>query len=204
MNNEDAKQNINDEEIKQKEGSEEMKENKQANENLNNENVNNSEEKNDKNVNAQDIIEIKKEKETLKIQLEETEDRLKRVAAEFDNYKKRSNKEKQDLYGSIMGDVVSAFLPVIDNLEKAVESKTEDESYKQGVELVLKQFKDVLTSNGVKEIETVGKTFDPELHEAVSLVVDENLGEKEIKEEYRKGYMIGNKVIRHSMVVVAN
>lgn len=66
------------------------------------------------------------------------------------------------------------------------------------------QFKDVLGSKGVKEIETVGKTFDPELHEAVSLVVDENLGEKEIKEEFRKGYMIGNRVIRHSMVIVAN
>ncbi len=146
----------------------------------------------------------KKEQATLKIQLEETEDRLKRVAAEFDNYKKRSSKEKEEMYSSIMGDVVSNFLPVIDNLEKAVQSKTEDEGYKQGVELVLKQFKDVLVANGVKEIETIGKTFDPELHEAVSLVADENLGEKEIKEEYRKGYMIGNKVIRHSMVVVAN
>lgn len=152
----------------------------------------------------EDMNEEKKEQETLKIQLEETEDRLKRVAAEFDNYKKRSSKEKKDMYNSIMGDVVSNFLPVIDNLEKAVESKTEDESYKQGVELVLKQFKDVLGANGVKEIETIGKTFDPELHEAVSLVTDESLGEKEIKEEYRKGYMIGNKVIRHSMVVVAN
>ena len=145
-----------------------------------------------------------KEKDTLKIQLEETEDRLKRVAAEFDNYKKRSSKEKEEMYSSIMGDVVSNFLPVIDNLEKAVESKTEDEGYKQGVELVLKQFKDVLEANGVKQIETIGKTFDPELHEAVSAVTDESLGEKEIKEEYRKGYIIGNKVIRHSMVVVAN
>lgn len=151
-----------------------------------------------------EIIEIKKQNETLKIRLDETDDRLKRVAAEFDNYKKRSAKEKEGMYDSLMGDVVSKFLPVIDNLEKAVSSKTEDENYKQGVELVLKQFKDVLTSNGIKEIETIGKTFDPELHEAVSLVQDENLGEKEIKEEYRKGYMIGDKVIRHSMVVVAN
>lgn len=150
------------------------------------------------------LIEIKKENETLKIQLDETEDRLKRVAAEFDNYKKRSSKEKTEMYNSIMGDVVLNFLPVIDNLEKAVESKTEDESYKQGVELVLKQFKDVLAQNGVKEIEAVGQTFDPEFHEAVSLVIDETLGEKEIKEEYRKGYKIGNRVIRHSMVVVAN
>ena len=106
-----------------------------------------------------DVIEIKKESETLKIKLEETEDRLKRIAAEFDNYKKRSNKEREELYNSIMGDVVSSFLPVIDNLEKAVESKTEDEGYKQGVELVLKQFKDVLQANGVKEIEAIRKNF---------------------------------------------
>ena len=79
-----------------------------------------------------------------------------------------------------------------------------DENYKKGVELVLKQFKDVLKSKGVEEIETVGKTFDPELHEAVSSIQDENLGEKEIAQEYRKGYKIGNRVIRHSMVVVAN
>lgn len=154
--------------------------------------------------NTDEIIEIKKQNETLKIQLDETDDRLKRVAAEFDNYKKRTLKEKEGMYESLMGDVISRLLPVIDNLEKAVSSQTEDENYKQGVELVLKQFKDVLTANGVKEIEAVGKTFDPELHEAVSLIQDENLGEKEIKEEYRKGYMIGDKVIRHSMVVVAN
>lgn len=154
--------------------------------------------------NSDEIIELKKQNETLKIRLDETDDRLKRVAAEFDNYKKRSSKEKESMYDSLLGDIVSKFLPVIDNLEKAVSSETADESYKQGVELVLKQFKDVLVANGVKEIETIGKTFNPELHEAVSLVQDENLGEKEIKEEYRKGYMIGDKVIRHSMVVVAN
>ncbi len=151
-----------------------------------------------------ELFEMKKANETLKIQLDETNERLKRVAAEFDNYKKRNEKEKLALYSSVMADVVSNFLPVIDNLEKAVASQTEDESYKQGVELVLKQFKDVLATNGVTEIEAVGKTFDPELHEAVSLVTDESLGEKEIKEEYRKGYKIGDKVIRHSMVVVAN
>ena len=108
------------------------------------------------------------------------------------------------MYSSVMADVVSNFLPVIDNLEKAVASQTEDESYKQGVELVLKQFKDVLKANGVTEIEAVGKTFDPELHEAVSMIQDDKLGEKIVAQEYRKGYMIGNKVIRHSMVIVAN
>ena len=107
-------------------------------------------------------------------------------------------------FWSLVSDIFSSLLPVIDNLEKAVEAVTEDENYKQGVELVLKQFKDVLTANGVQEIESIGKTFDPELHEAVASVQDETLGEKIIKEEYRKGYKIGSKVIRHSMVVVAN
>lgn len=154
--------------------------------------------------NADEIIELKKQIDSQKIELAETEDRLKRVAAEFDNYKKRSLKERETMHSSMIADIVSNFLPVVDNLEKALEAKTEDENYKQGIELVLKQFKDVLATNGVKEIEAVGKPFDPELHEAVSSVVDENLGEKIVKEEYRKGYIIGNKVIRHSMVIVAN
>ena len=140
----------------------------------------------------------------MKTELEETTDRLKRLMAEFDNFKKRSAKEREGLYNSLLSDIVSSFLPVVDNLEKAVGSNTEDEGYKQGVELVLKQFIDVLTSLGVKEIETVGTTFNPEYHEAVSSVQDENLGEKEIKEVYRKGYQIGDRVIRHAMVVVAN
>lgn len=156
------------------------------------------------NKNADEVIELKKQIDSQKIELAETEDRLKRVAAEFDNYKKRSSKERESLHSSILSDIVSSFLPILDNLEKALEAKTEDENYKQGIELVLKQFKDVLNANGVKEIEAVGKPFDPELHEAVSSVVDENLGEKIVKEEYRKGYIIGNKVIRHSMVIVAN
>lgn len=139
-----------------------------------------------------------------KKELEEKEDQLKRIMAEFDNFKKRSTKERETLYNSLVGDIFTSLLPVIDNLEKAVEATTQDESYKQGVELVLKQFKDVLAANGVEEIHALGETFDPTYHEAVSAVVDENLGEKVIKEEYRKGYKIGNKVIRHSMVVVAN
>ena len=153
---------------------------------------------------ADEIIELKKQIESQKVQIDETEDRLKRVAAEFDNYKKRSAKERDTLYNSLIADIVSNFLPIMDNLEQAVAAETKDEEYKKGIELVLKQFKDVLASKGVKEIETVGKTFDPELHEAVSSIVDENLGEKEIAQEYRKGYMIGSKVIRHSMVIVAN
>ena len=145
-----------------------------------------------------DTILLQKEK------LEEQEDRLKRLMAEFENFKKRSSKERDSLYNTLISDIFTSLLPVIDNLEKAANAQTQDEGYKQGVELVLKQFKDVLKVNGVEEIEAVGQTFDPALHEAVASVADENLGEKEIKEEYRKGYKIGNKVIRHSMVVVAN
>ena len=156
------------------------------------------------NDNGDEIIELKKQIESKKIELADMEDRLKRVAAEFDNYKKRSVKERDMLHGSILSDIISSFLPIIDNLEKAAEADTKDESYKQGIELVLKQFKDVLNANGVTEIKAVGEPFDPELHEAVSMVADENLGEKIVKEEYRKGYMIGNRVIRHSMVIVAN
>ena len=140
----------------------------------------------------------------IKLELEETTDRLKRIMAEFENYKKRSNKEREMLYNSILGDIIASFLPVIDNLEKAVEAKTEDEGYKQGVELVLKQFTDVLTKLGVEEIATVGETFDPEVHDAVSSVQDEAKGEKEIVQVYRKGYKIGTRIIRHAMVVVAN
>ena len=135
---------------------------------------------------------------------EELEDRFKRILAEFENYKKRSSKEREGLYNSILSDIVEVILPVVDNLENAAKVETPDENYKQGVELVLKQFKDVLKSKGVEEIKALGETFDPELHEAVSSIQDENLGEKEIASEYRKGYKIGNRVIRHSMVVVAN
>lgn len=158
----------------------------------------------EKNKKADEIIDLKKQIESQKVQIDETEDRLKRVAAEFDNYKKRNVKEREGMYNSLVSDIVSNFLPILDNLEKAAEVETKDEEYKKGIELVLKQFKDVMLARGVTEIETVGKTFDPELHEAVSSVQDDTKGEKEIVQEYRKGYKIGDKVIRHSMVVVAN
>ena len=144
------------------------------------------------------------ENDKIKQELEETTDRYKRLMAEFDNYKKRSAKGREGLYHSLVADIVTSLLPTLDNLEKAVNVETQDEGYKQGIEMVLKQFIDTLNSLGVEEIETVGTTFNPEYHEAVSSVQDENLGEKEIKEEFRKGYKIKDKVIRHSMVVVAN
>ena len=132
------------------------------------------------------------------------DDHFKRILAEFENFKKRSQKERETLYNSILSDVVEVILPVLDNLENAVKVETKDEEYKKGIELVLKQFNDVLKSKGVEEIEALGQTFDPELHEAVRSLQDETKGEKEVVEVYRKGYKIGSKVIRHSMVAVAN
>ena len=173
------------------------------------------EEKKEKIENEQEVKETKENKEEKekknkhkdmvpKQDYDELDDRYKRILAEFENFKKRSSKEREKLYNSILSDVIEVILPVVDNLENAVKVETKDENYKQGIELVLKQFKDVLTSKGVEEIKAIGETFDPSLHEAVSSIQDETKGEKEIVQEYRKGYKIGSKVIRHSMVVVAN
>ena len=169
--------------------------------------MSNEEKKNDKKLEqkeSKDEKENKCEDVIPKQEYDELDDRYKRVLAEFENFKKRSGKERELLYNSILSDIVEVFLPIVDNLENASKVETKDENYKQGIELVLKQFKDVLASKGVEEIKTIGETFDPELHEAVSSIQDEKLGEKEIAQEYRKGYKIGSKVIRHSMVVVAN
>ena len=161
-------------------------------------------EETDGEVSAQLLNSLKQKLQSQKAEIDENEDRLKRLMAEFDNFKKRSAKEREGLYNSVLSDIAISLLPVMDNLEKAVSVKTEDNNYKIGVELVLKQFRDVLKTNGINEIEAIGKTFDPQLHEAVGSVDDPELGVQEIKEEYRKGYMIGDKVIRHSLVVVAN
>ena len=158
------------------------------------------------NKTEEEIKEVKNndELQTKQIELDELNDRYKRVFAEFENYKKRTQKEKENLYNSILGDIIMTVLPVIDNLEIAVNAECKDENYKQGVELVQKQFKEFLTKNKVQEIPAVGETFDPGLHEAVSSIQDDSKGVQEIVQEYRKGYKIGEKVIRHSMVVVAN
>ena len=169
-----------------------MEENKKAENNQN-------EEKKDTAHKEEQIVVDPKQQE-----LDELNDRYKRVLAEFENFKKRSGKERETLYNSILSDLIGGFLPIMDNLENALKAETKDSEYKKGVELVHKQFKELLKSKGVEEIPAVGETFDPTLHEAVSSVQDDTKGEKEIVQEYRKGYKIGSKVIRHSMVVVAN
>ncbi len=145
------------------------------------------------------------EKELItKEQYDELDDRYKRVLAEFENFKKRSLKEREGLYNSVLADIILGMLPAMDNLENAMKAECKDENYKQGIELVYKQFKDFLEKNGVQEIPAIGETFDPSVHEAVSSVQDDTKGSQEIVQEYRKGYKIGTRVIRHSMVVVAN
>ena len=135
---------------------------------------------------------------------EELNDRYKRMLAEFENYKKRSQKERESIYGMITGDVVATMLPIMDNLEKAADAKTDDINYQEGVKLVVRQFSEALKRLGLEPIEAIGTRFNPEFHEAVSHIEDSTKGEQEIVQEYRKGYKIGNKVVRHSMVIVAN
>ncbi len=158
----------------------------------------------DENIVEENIenIDIDVDVQKLQEDLDNTTDRLKRLMAEFDNYKKRASKEREQLYNSLVADIMMAFLPVMDNLEKAINTNTGDEGYKQGMELVAKQFKDVLKSFGLEEIKTEGEIFNPILHEAVSIVQDDTKESQEIIEEFRKGYKMGDKVIRHAMVVV--
>ena len=146
--------------------------------------------------------EEKSELQKKQIELDELDDRYKRVFAEFENYKKRTQKERDGLYNSVLGDIIVNMLPILDNLQMAVNAECKDEGYKQGVELVEKQFKEFLSKNNVEEIPAVGEVFDPSVHEAVSRVIDDAKQSGEILQEYRKGYKLGSKVLRHSMVVV--
>ena len=131
-------------------------------------------------------------------------ERYLRLMAEFDNYKKRSAKERENIYTDVRVDTVTKFLPVFDNLERAMKTETADEAFKKGVEMTFNQLTDVFKKLGVEEIESVGKPFDPAVHNAVMHVEDAERGENEIVEEFQKGFRIGDKVIRFSMVKVAN
>ncbi len=161
-------------------------------------------EERDLNENIENNEEVVKTATVSKEEYDDLDDRYKRLLAEFENYKKRSQKEKESIYGMITGDVVATMLPIMDNLEKATETKTDDTQYQDGVKLVARQFGEALKGLGLEQIEAIGQKFNPEYHEAVSHVEDSTKGEQEIVQEYRKGYRIGNKVVRHSMVIVAN
>ena len=127
-----------------------------------------------------------------------------RLLAEYDNYRKRSQREKDALYADIRADTLKSFLPVYDNLMRALNQSTADEAYRKGVEMIMAQFNKTLEGLGVERIESLGKTFDPALHNAVMHVDDETKGENEIVEVFQEGFRLGDKVIRFAMVKVAN
>ena len=127
-----------------------------------------------------------------------------RLLAEYDNYRKRSQKEKDSLYADIKADTVTKFLPVYDNLVRALKQGTEDEAYRKGVEMIMNQFCSTLEKLGVTKTDSLGQKFDPKFHNAVMHVEDDEKGENEIVEEFEKGFAIGDKVLRYSVVKVAN
>ena len=127
-----------------------------------------------------------------------------RLLAEYDNYRKRSQKEKDSLYADIKADTVTKFLPVYDNLVRALKQGTEDEAYRKGVEMIMNQFCSTLEKLGVTKTDSLGQKFDPKFHNAVMHVEDDEKGENEIVEVFQEGFMLGDKVIRFAMVKVAN
>lgn len=158
-------------------------------------------------INAEEFDSVRGELEEKTKQCTEYLDKLQRTAAEFDNFKKRSVKEKEALYVDAVSDVVCAFLPVLDNVERAVQAISADSSaqtLKDGVDMVLKQFMETFKCIGVEEIAAVNEQFDPMRHNAVMHVEDETVGHNTIVEEFQKGYIYKDKVIRYSMVKVAN
>jgi molecular chaperone GrpE len=144
------------------------------------------------------------ELDTVKEQLAKEHDGYLRLAAEYDNFRKRSQKEKDDLYTVIKAETVGKFLPVYDNLERALAQETADEAYKKGVEMTMNQLVKVMEGLGVTSFGEIGEAFDPARHNAVMHVEEEGLGENVIAEVFQKGFLVGEKVIRFAMVKVAN
>ena len=136
--------------------------------------------------------------------LAELNEKYLRLAAEYDNYRKRTAKEKEGIYANARIDTVTAFLGVHDNLERGIRQYEEDSPHRQGLEMIMKQFDAALESLGVTEIQAEGAEFDPNIHNAVMHVDDENLGENVVAEVFEKGFMLGDKVLRFATVKVAN
>ena len=159
---------------------------------------------------AEETVEEVPEKtaeEALKEEVDSLKDKLMRHAAEFDNFKKRNQKELEELYGTAVCDTIEKILPVKDNLERAVQAADAEDGgdgLKEGVKMILKQLDDVLSAIGVEKIKTVGEEFNPELHNAVMHEENEEFGENTVSEELMSGYLCKGKVVRFAMVKVAN
>ena len=138
-------------------------------------------------------------------QLESVKDQFVRLTAEYDNYRKRTTKEKDNIYQDAKADTIKEFLAVYDNLERAMATEgDEDSPHKKGLEMIFHQYQEILKKLGVTEIEAQGAPFDPEKHNAVMHIDDESLGENVVAQVFQAGFMLGDKVIRHAIVQVAN
>ena len=166
---------------------------------------------------ATEKTEVKKEKkpkkeskkeqemrETAERLIAEEKEKYLRLAAEYDNFRKRSQKERESLYNDIKADTLLKFLPVYDNLVRALQQETADEAYRKGVEMIMTQFDATMEKLGVTEIPAMGEKFDPTYHNAVMHVDDESFGENEVVDVFQKGFKLGEKIIRFAMVKVAN
>jgi len=142
--------------------------------------------------------------ETFQAAMKEQEEKYLRLAAEYDNFRKRSQKEKESVWVSAKADTAALFLPVYDNLERALKQETADEAYAKGVQMTMNQMKTVLEKLGIEEIPAQGAVFDPLLHNAIMHIEDETLGDNTVAEVFQTGFRINGKVIRCAMVKVAN
>ena len=147
---------------------------------------------------------LRTELESVQTELAAEKDKNLRLRAEYDNFRKRSARERDNIYADVKADTLKKLLPIFDNLERALRQETADEAYKKGVEMTMNQFLEALKALGVTPIEAVGQTFNPNEHNAIMHMEDPDKGEGEIVQEFQKGFKMGDRVIRFSMVQVAN
>ncbi|MCQ2416435.1 MAG: nucleotide exchange factor GrpE [Oscillospiraceae bacterium] len=150
------------------------------------------------------VEEAKEETDAAEAALQEANDKYMRLFAEFDNYRKRTAKEKAETYQDAVAKTVLELLPAVDSFERAMESPCTDEAYRSGMEKIYSQMKSCLTKLGVEEIPSLNEPFDPKVHNAIRQVEDENFGESTVCEVYQKGYRLGDRIVRCAMVAVAN
>ncbi len=168
------------------------------------EKINPAEEQTEVSAEKTELEKLSEELETLQKAKDELYDKYLRTLAEYDNFRKRSQREKDAIYGDATVDAVKKLLPVLDNFERALNYECKDEEFKKGISLIQNTLVEVFENLGVKEIPAMDQQFDPNLHEAVMHIDNPAYEENIVTDVYRKGYMLGDKVIRHTMVVVAN
>ena len=151
-----------------------------------------------------DPAELEKEVEKLTATLSESDERYLRIVAEYENYRKRTTKEKDAIYPLATADTVSKFLPVLDSFERALEFDFDSEDFSKGIELIHQNFKDVLESLGAESFGEIGDPFDPDLHNAVMHIENPELGENVVSLVLQRGYKIGDRIVRHAVVQTAN